>query len=57
MSVVTWYKSEGPDGTFDHVETLMSRIDSENKECIIIGDTNCNFLNEYNTIQYNTIQF
>ena len=47
ISVVTWYKREGPVEIFDHVETLISRIDSENKECIIIGDTNCNLLSEF----------
>ena len=46
ISVVTWYRPEGPVEIFDHVETLISRIDSENKECIIIGDTNCNLLSE-----------
>ena len=46
MSVVTWYRPEGPVEIFDHVETLISRIDSENKERIIIGNTNCNVLSE-----------
>ena len=40
-------RPEGPVEIFDHVETLKSRIDSENKECIIIGDTNCNLLCEF----------
>ena len=47
ISVVTWYRSEGPVKMFDHIETLISRVDSENKECIIIGDTNCNLLSEF----------
>ena len=47
ISVVTWYRPEIPVELFDHVETLISRIDSENKECIIIGDTNCNLLSEF----------
>ena len=47
MSVVTWYRPEGPVEIFDHVETLISRIDSENKECSIIGDTNCNLVSEF----------
>ena len=34
ISVVTWYRPKGPVEIFDHVETLVSRIDSENKECI-----------------------
>ena len=47
LSVVTWYRPEGPVEIFDHVETLISRIDPKNKECIIIGDTNCNLLSEF----------
>ena len=47
ITVVTLYRPEGPVEIFDHVETLISRIDSENKECIIIGDTNCNLLSEF----------
>ena len=45
--MVTWYRPEGPVEIFDHVETLISQIDSKNKECIIIGDTNCNLLSEF----------
>ena len=45
--MVIWYRPEGQVEIFDHVETLKSRIDSENKECIIIGDTNCNLLCEF----------
>ena len=47
MSVATWYRPEGPVEIFDHVETLISRIDCENKECIITGDINCNLLSEF----------
>ena len=47
ISMVTWYRPEGPVEIFDYVETLISRIDFENKECIIIGDTNCNLLSEF----------
>ena len=47
IPVVTWYRPEGPVEIFDHVETIISRIDSENKECIIIGDTNCSLLSEF----------
>ena len=47
ISAITWYRPEGPVEIIDHVETLISRIDSENKECIFIGDTNCNLLSEF----------
>ena len=47
ISVATWYRPGGPVKIFDQVETLISRIDSENNECIIIGDTNCNLLSEF----------
>ena len=46
ISVVTWYRPIGPVETFDHVETNKSQIDSDNKECIITADTNCNLLSE-----------
>ena len=32
-----------PTEKFSEIETLVATIDNENKESIIIGDTNCNY--------------
>ena len=46
FDIVSWYRppsdlSEG----FTHLETVLSYIDSNSKEIILLGDANCNFMN------------
>ena len=39
---------EKPVSYFSHIECLIASLESENKESIIMGDTNCDFLNPSN---------
>ena len=42
---ITWYRPEGAVEVFEKFETLISRIDTTNVECIqLMGDTNCDFI-------------
>ena len=43
--VTTIYKPEGKVEIYDKIESLIGKIDSEDKECILTGDMNCNILN------------
>ena len=45
---VTWYRPEGTVEVFRKFETLISRIDTTNVECILMGDSNCDFIRPSN---------
>ena len=38
-------KPESKEDVYDKIESLIGKIDSEDKECILTGDMNCNILN------------
>ena len=41
---ITWFRPEGVLEVFKKFETLISRIDTTNVECILMGDSNCDFI-------------
>ena len=43
--VTTIYKPESKVEIYEKIESLMCKIDTEDKECILTGDMNCNMLN------------
>ena len=43
--VTTIYKPESKVEIYDKIESLIGKIDSEDKECILTVDMNCNILN------------
>ena len=45
---ITWYRPEGVVEVFKKFETLISRIDTTNVECIPMGDSNCDFIRPIN---------
>ena len=45
---ITWYRPEGVVEVFKKFETLISRIDTTNVECILMGDSNCDFIRPNN---------
>ena len=45
---ITWYRPEGVVEVFKKFETLISRIDTTNLECILMGDSNCHFIRPNN---------
>ncbi len=50
--VVCWYRlktSHVDDETFENFRDALQKLDKEEKEIIIIGDTNCDFANKPNT--------
>ena len=45
---IAWYRLEGAVEVFKKFETLISRIDTTNVECNLMGDTNCDFIRPNN---------
>ena len=47
--VTSLYRPPGkPVAYFNDMESLLASLDSDNKEAIIMGDTNCDFLDSSN---------
>ena len=46
---ITWYRPERVVEAFKKFETLISRIDTTNVECILMGDSNCDFIKPNNS--------
>ena len=61
--VTTIYKPESKDEIYEKIESLICKIDTEDRECILTGDMDCNMLNpqDNNTRHikriYNTYEF
>ena len=59
----TIYKPEGKVEIYEEIESLICKLDTEDKECILTGDMNCNMLNPQNNNTrhikriYNTCEF
>ena len=45
---ITWYRPEGTVEMFKKFETLISKIDTTNAECILMGDSICDFIRPNN---------
>ena len=45
---ITWYRPKGAVEVFKKFETLISRIDRTNVDCILMGETNCDFIRPNN---------
>ena len=61
--VTTIYKPESKVEIYEKIESLICKIDTEDKECILTGDMNCNMLNPQDNNNrhikriYNTYEF
>ena len=49
---ITWYRPDGAVEVFKTFGTLIGRIDTANIECILMGDTNCDFITPNNGIKH-----
>ena len=48
--VVAWYRPPNVSvDAFDQMEECLQFLDKEDKETILLGDTNCNFLSKYSS--------
>ena len=45
--VITWYRPPNESDGFDQMEECLQFLDREDKEAILLGDTNCDFLPKY----------
>ena len=44
--IVTLYRPEGPVEVFNRIEAMVSKITEEKKEFILMGDLNCNLMED-----------
>ena len=57
FDIISWYRvpSDLIEG-FAHLETILSYFDSKSKEIILLGDTNCNLMNNKTVTSHSHVQ-
>ncbi len=44
--VISWYRPESEIKLFDHFQSILEKIEAENKDVVVIGDVNCDLLTD-----------